>query len=294
MAPILGGPTQQAVQTPGSMGPPQRPADRPTKDYQYEVTDSLAGTGIDLRAEEQYLSDMMGNSFEEAQTGFAQYPPGPKSSFYGAGPANQLGEAPSEEDQTRFEAKEAERVWRDAAFRLASERTTEIQSPFLLVALLHRRAEKIAKEHHLGLNLDLRNNPTMGRMVRPEQSNNPTVTVKTTPGPDSTTVHTTGSWIPHDAYLVDQLALLSIATKQRLRELVQDANFVANHRQSTSHGEVPEEWEVASAPINMEPLEPMDKDKVNEDRVATDKEDVTMTNGTDEAADSSTNLGKRT
>lgn len=242
------------------MGPPQRPAERPTKDYEYDVTDSLAGTGIDLRAEEQYMNDLYSTGFEEARTGFANLPAGPKSSFYGAGPANQPAQSTPQTSQDQFTAQEAERAWSESSMRLAVQRTQEIGDPFLLVAMLHRRAEKIAREHHLALNLDLKNNAqTMGKMRLPEQFPQPKVTVKVMPGPDSTTVNTTGSYIPQDAYLVDQLALMSIATKQRLRELVEDASAIASTRQKTSHGEIPEEWVSAAAPMNAEPLEPMEK-----------------------------------
>lgn len=247
-------------QGPSVMGPPQRPAERPTKDYEYDVTDSLAGTGIDLRAEEQYMSELYSNALDstpEARTGFAQHPPGSKATFYGAGSANQPAQA-TDQTQEQFAAQIAGQAWADSSMRLAVQRTLEISDPFLLVALVHRRAEKIAREHHVGLNLELKNNTqSMGKMRLPENFAQPRVTVKVEPGPDSTMVETCGSFIPHDAFLVDQLALLSIATKQRLRELVEDANVVAKIRQKTSHGDIPEDWITAAAPSNVEPLENM-------------------------------------
>lgn len=260
MAPII---PMAPAQAHGTMGPPQRPPERPTKDYEYDVTDSLAGTGIDLRAEEQYMADMYSTSFDsEARTGFPQHPPGTKSSMYGAGPANQSAQTISEQDQERYAAQAAEKAWAESSMRLAAQRTQEVNDPFLLVALLHRRADKIAREHHLGLNLELKNSTqSMGRMKNPHQFSEPTVTVNMKPmGADQSMVQTTGSFIPHDAYLVDQLALMSIATKTRLRELVEDAGAVARHRQKTSHGEVPEEWSQAAAPLNMETPESMDID----------------------------------
>jgi hypothetical protein len=136
-------------------------------------------------------------------------------------------------------------------------RSQEVNDPFLLVAIMHRKAEKIAREHHIGLNLDIKNNQSMGRLRHPDQFPTPKVTVRTAPGPDSTVVHTSGSYIPHDAYLADQLALLSIATKHRLRELVGDAHIVAETRQKTSHGDISEDWQPAAAPMNAEPLEKM-------------------------------------
>lgn len=261
MAPVTAS-TLTMAQSPVVMGPPQRPAERPTKDYEYDVTDSLAGTGIDLRAEEQYMTDLYSTNFDannEARTGFPHHPAGPKSTLYGAGIANQPAHSTADVTQQQFAAQQAEKAWSESSMRLAVQRTQEISDPFLLVAVLHRRADKIAREHHIGLNLDLKNNSqTMGKMRLPEQFPQPKVTVKVNPGPDSTMVHTTGSYIPHDAYLVDQLALLSIATKHRLRELAEDAGAVASNRQKTSHGDVPEDWALAAAPMNAEPLEPMD------------------------------------
>ncbi|KAK2600143.1 hypothetical protein QQS21_005088 [Conoideocrella luteorostrata] len=256
-------PVPQSVASPAQnamniMGPPQRPAERPAKDYEYDVTDSLAGTGIDLRAEEQYMSELYSNALDansEARTGFAQHPAAGKTSFYGAGPANQPAETISEQDQQKSAVKAAEQAWTESSMRLAIQRTQEINDPFLMVAILHRRAEKIAREHHIGLNLDMKNNSqSMGKMRLPEQFPTPTVTVKMQPGPDSTMVHTTGSYIPHDSFLVDQLALMSIATKQRMREMVEDADIIATARQKTSHGEIPENWIAAAAPMNTEPL----------------------------------------
>jgi hypothetical protein len=257
MAPLPGTPNHQGS-TPGVMGPPQRPADRPTKDYEYDVTDSLAGTGIDLRAEEQYMSELYSTALDnDARSGFPHHPPGSKASFYGAGTANQPAQAASDQDQDKFAAQAAEQAWTESSMRLAVSRSQEVNDPFLLVAIMHRKAEKIAREHHIGLNLDIKNNQSMGRLRHPDQFPTPKVTVRTAPGPDSTVVHTSGSYIPHDAYLADQLALLSIATKHRLRELVGDAHIVAETRQKTSHGDISEDWQPAAAPMNAEPLEKM-------------------------------------
>jgi hypothetical protein len=59
-----------------------------------------------------------------------------------------------------------------------------------------------------------------------------------------------GSVLPHDSYLIDQLALLSIATKHRVRELIEDADKIATTRQQTSHGQIPAEWLDSAVPLN--------------------------------------------
>lgn len=244
MAPI--NPAPPPPPTPGSMPPPSRPI----KEVEYDVSDSLAGTGIDLRAEEQYLAEFYGGSFaQEARTGTPANAPGGKGSFYGAGPANQPGEPVSALSQEAYEAEAAQRVWDEAAHRLAVVRSNEILNPFLLIANLHQRVEKIAKEHGIGVNLELKNPNPAGKLRAPQEFPQPQVTVGTKPGPDGVVVMTTGSFIPHDAYLVDQLALVSVATKHRLRELLEDASSIAVHRQTTSHGEIPPEWADVAVPL---------------------------------------------
>jgi hypothetical protein len=229
------------------MGPPSKP---PAKEIEYDVADSLAGTGIDLRAEEQYMAELYGGSFaQEARTGLPANAPGSKGSFYGAGFANQPGESVIAPSQEAYEAELAQRVWDESAQRLAVMRSIEILNPFLIIPNLHHRVEKIASEHGLGVNLELKNANPAGKLRPPQEFPPPKVTVGTKPGPDGAMVVTTGSFIPHDAYLVDQLALLSIATKHRLRELIEDANGVATIRQTTSHGEIPAEWSDVAVPL---------------------------------------------
>jgi hypothetical protein len=50
--------------------------------------------------------------------------------------------------------------------------------------------------------------------------------------------------------LVDHLALLSIATKHRLRIFLEDAAKLAKGRQTGSHGIIPEEWADAATPAD--------------------------------------------
>ncbi|KAK4154457.1 hypothetical protein C8A00DRAFT_14402 [Chaetomidium leptoderma] len=243
MAPIVPPPPPM----PGTMGPPSKP---PAKEIEYDVADSLAGTGIDLRAEEQYLAEFYAGSFtQEARTGAPANPPGSKASFYGAGLANQPAEAVAAVSQEAYEAEVAQRVWDEAANRLAVTRSIEIMNPFLIIANLHHRVEKIAKEHGLGVNLDLKNANPAGKLRPPQEFPPPKVMVSTKIGPDGAIVATSGSFIPQDAFLADQLALLSIATKHRLRELIEDSNTVAVNRQTTSHGEIPADWADVAVPL---------------------------------------------
>jgi len=210
------------------------------------VSDSLAGTGIDLRAEEQALADFYAGSFaQDARTGLPANAPGSKASMYGAGWANQPAQPIDAESQEQFAVEAAKKAWDDAAQRLAVSRSNELREPFLQISSVHHRAEKIAKEHGLGLNLDLK----MGKFKQPVDFPHPKVVVSTQVGPDGAVVVTSGSFIPHDAYLADQLALLSIATKHRLRELIEEVVGVASNRQTTSNGDIPEEWADVAVPL---------------------------------------------
>lgn len=241
----FGAPPQQ-LPPHGAMGPPSKPAERPTKEYEYDVSDSLAGTGIDLRAEEQFLTDFYAGSFsQEARTGLPSNAPGGRQSMYGAGFANQPAQSVDSESQDRYAAIAAQNAWDDAAQKLAVLRSNEMNDPFLLKSVMHYKADKIAKEHGLTLNTDIKNTGSAGKARHQE----PQIKVSTTVGPDGAMVVTSGPSFPHDAYLADQLALLSIACKHRARELLEEAFRVAIVRQTTANGEIPDEWADAAVPV---------------------------------------------
>lgn len=236
------------------MGPPSRPVEK--KEDGVDPMDVLGGTGIDLREEEQYTFQMYDSSFNSQLSGsqsgsisashsFTQFPPGDEASFYGAGPANSVAEVPAK-SQNEHHAKAAEKAWRDAAHNLAVSRQRELNDPFLLIGIVHRKMDKVAREHGIGLNVDA--SGKMGTMKLPGDFPSPTVTAQTAVGPGGAITTTKGSFLPHDSLLVDQLALLSIATKHRLRGMIGDAAILAKGRQTGSHGIVPEEWADVAAP----------------------------------------------
>lgn len=240
------------AQTPtGIMGPPSKPAERPTKEYQYDVDDSLAGTGIDLRQEEQFQADYFAGTYRpEARTGFPANMPGRRSSFYGSLSANQPAETIDEANQRKYELEAAKAAWSDASRTLATSRSNALRNRFLDFSTLHYRADKIAKEYGLGVVLDAKTAATTAKTRQEPEIPKPTLAVKTAVGPDGVAfVSTLSSSIPEDTYLADQLALLSLATKHRLRELLEDAHKVATTRQTTSHGVVPDDWLEAATPL---------------------------------------------
>lgn len=231
------------------MGPP--PAkDRPQRTYEYEVTDSLLGTGVDIREEENALAEYYAGSFgQDSRTGFPANAPGNRGSFYGAGPANQPG-TPATTGQKEFETALAEQRWNESAARLSSTRAVEHNNPFLQLANLHARAEKIARQYNLDLNLDTKTQPVQKSRNPADYPVAPKVNVTTREGPDGAMVSVYGSVLPQDSYLIDQLALLSIATKHRVRDLLEDADQIATTRQQTSHGVMPSDWIDSAVPLD--------------------------------------------
>ncbi|KAL7624262.1 hypothetical protein AAE478_005822 [Parahypoxylon ruwenzoriense] len=259
LAPVAAPSTAPSPQAPAitNMGPPTmnlaasfpndatRQASKPTnKTVSYEMDDMLMGTGIDLDEEAEYLNNL-------ESRGFPHYPPGRRDTFYGAGPANQPAQPTDARTQEELAAESADRAWNEAAERLAVTRTHEMTSHLLEPGIVHKRLQEVANKFGLGLNLDLKpdgKSQYIGRFANPSDFPKPEIKVLYQKGPDSGIVQTLGSFIPKEAFLIDQIALLSIGTKQCLRELLSDANKVATIRQTSSHGVIPEEWIDAAAP----------------------------------------------
>lgn len=250
--------------TPGAMGPP---TGRPQREYEYDVTDSLLGTGVNIRDEENALAEYYAGSFgQDARTGLPANAPGNRSSFYGAGFANQPGQ-PVSVTQKEFEFAEAERAWNESAHRLSAARAVEHNNPFLNYANLHARMEKAAASHGLELNLDNKNS-AQAHIQKSRSANEfpgqtgPKLTVTTNTGPDGAVVAVNGTVLPTDSFLIDQLALLSLGTKQRLRGLVEECDKLATHRQQSSHGVIPMSWSDDGIPLELAGLfDPKDPER---------------------------------
>lgn len=218
--------------TPATVAPPK-------KTFAYDMDDTLLGTGINLEEEEQYMNDF------DTKNGFGAFAPGGRGSFYGAGPANQKPDSSNAKTQEELAAEAADWAWNQAARRLAISRTQEMKDQFLAIPNIYVRMDSIAKSYGLELNEELKPDPQpQTQYLRATPINNPkaAVNVQFQKAPDGTMVRTSGCFLPKTAYLADQLALLSLATKERLGEMLSDANKVATYRQQTAHGAIPPEW----------------------------------------------------
>jgi hypothetical protein len=241
----------------GMMGPPSKPAEKDNaNDDQMDV---LANAGVDLRAEESYAMSFHTGSFNSqpsfSQPGsngtghaFTQFAAGDTSSFYGAGPASQDGQPTDKATQDALHKKVADEAWARAASDLARSREHELKRPHVNVGAVWKRMDIIAKDNGLSLNVSEQGQMPQLKLPNEFRSN---VTVKTVPGPQGSMVVTGGGFLPADTALADQLALLSLATNQRLRILLEDAVAIAKGRRSGSQGVVPVDWTDAASPVSM-------------------------------------------
>ena len=216
----------------------------PAKGNDYDMNDMLAGTGINLDEEAEKLNDF------EIREGFPHHPPGGKDSFYGAGPANQPAQYTDARSPEELAAEVADEAWNAAARRLAIFRTNEMLHPFLEPGVIHRRLQNRAIKYGLTLNDELKpdgKNQYVGKFTNPADFPKPEIIVSTREAADGTMVETHGSFIPHEAFLLEQLALLSLATKEYVSTLIGEANRISTTRQQTAHGTVPAEWSDAAA-----------------------------------------------
>ena len=239
----------------GAMGPPSRPVDKPTD--MNELTDVLLGSGVDLKEEEAALVNRYNNSSQpQLNTLFTSNPatsfnsagsqgssvgpysashnfntlsqnvPADRNSFYGAGTFNQPATPyRSAEDIAEEERKKALR-------RKNEIRQYHLNEPFLLASTVIRHINK--HSHSMQVTV-----PQHGLYSNPHSQRVQEVVVS---GPDKNEVMVAlknQDLLYLDSPLVEVLTLLSLATEERMRTLVEDAATLAKGRRTGSHGIVP-------------------------------------------------------
>ena len=244
-------PTTTPSSTLNVMGPPGRPDNRPTD--LNELGDVLFGAGVDLREEEAALLRSKDNttttlSFEDQlreASGVnvnAKYPfsrdnfysqnhLGDRGTFFGAGTLNQ----PAQQEQSAEDLEESKR--KKALKENAQIKQYHLNKPFLQTWNLQRKVQKETNRLHVQLPLKDSEllKPTQPR-VAPQQ-----ITVH---GPDG---HDVVKLVKGEPLLLlkntfgDILSLMSLATEERLRNLIEDAATLARGRRIGSHGLVPQD-----------------------------------------------------
>lgn len=248
-------PPTSAVAPVGVMGPPSRPIDKPTD--MNELTDVLLGSGVDLKEEEAALVNRY-NHWSQPQTNasfssnsatffnssgiqgsntgtysaprdfdtLSQNVPGDKSSFYGAGTFNQ----PATHYQSVEEIVEEQR--KKALRRKNEIRQYHLNDPFLLASTVIRHINKHSQSMQVTV-------PQHGLYSNPHSQRVQEVVVS---GPDKNEVMVAlknQDLLYLDSPLVELLTLLSLATEERIRTLVEDSATLAKGRRIGSHGVVP-------------------------------------------------------
>lgn len=234
----------------GNMGPPMKPAEKKGDEDQMDV---LTGTGVDLREEEAYSQNQFTfsqNATSSQSTAFSSQNliAGPEGSFYGSGRMSQQAEPVDGRSQEEWMKQVAEDAWHQAARNLAQSRQEELGDPFVLPKFMMHRLDKIARKE--GVRINTRDG-WMGRLGVPGQDYELPTQVQTIVGPQNGAILATrGQILPSDNLVVDQLILLSLATKHRTRQLLEDVVKIAKGRQVGSSGFVPSEWAESAVPAN--------------------------------------------
>ncbi|MCJ1247103.1 hypothetical protein MMC30_004314 [Trapelia coarctata] len=239
----------------GAMGPPSRPIDKPTDVN--DLSDVLAGSGVDLKEEEAALfnrfntpnTQQNGTSFTsdpatsfgsngpngQQASSFNPYNqlntlsaniPGGKVSFYGAGTLNQSA-IPVKTAEERYEDEK-----KRAIRRKLERRQYQLNDPFLQGAVVNARLAKHSQTEQISF-------PREGLLTSNGQKDPISLYLV---GPDNNEVLTTvrGEDLLYlNSPLVDILSLISLATQERLRGVVEDAGELAKGRRVGSHGAVP-------------------------------------------------------
>ncbi|KAI9781570.1 MAG: hypothetical protein M1816_002242 [Peltula sp. TS41687] len=237
----------------GTMGPPSRPVVEKATDTA-ALTDVIAQSGIDIKDEEKYLTSYFSLDQESSQAQASnyygelkQYAHNNQNSSYGVGSINQPpGPRKSVEEI-------AQQQWRAVVRNRAESRCFHLNDPFLAGNSLRQRIDKAAVEAGKDTFQDLPRNVSKDSPVYLPQDGlsveqlpappQPKVNTLSVTGPDGVSLTAVnGYFVEKNAPISEVLTLLSLAARERISALVEEAAVVAKRRQTGSHGVVPAEW----------------------------------------------------
>jgi hypothetical protein len=242
-------PSDFSVRPPqGSMLPPKIPYSKTQDADQLEkanprenddISDVLTGSGIDLKAEEEALSQSyrnVGTSFNNSQGSRSTVSPhgsfnnwsqaGTHGAFQGTGPLSQP--VTQEQQEAELVRKHAE-----AARALAETAQTPLSDPFLYASTLRHKLVKKAYDNGVQVNLE-------GLFDKiPDVPQNVTRASLDGPNGESIVKLQADSLLTQNTPLVEIISLVSLAAEDHLRTILEDAFTLAQGRRQTSHGIVP-------------------------------------------------------
>ncbi|KAI9681092.1 MAG: hypothetical protein M1817_002373 [Caeruleum heppii] len=235
----------------GAMGPPSRPADKPTDIS--ELTDVLGQAGVDMRDEENALIAEFSRGQTQSGRFTAQPPsqhaagpslPAPPTGGIWTGlrpppqnlPGGHFGQSvftgPAQPYRDPNEVAEEEH--RAAVRRREQVKAYHLHDPFLSGNSLRTKIIKRVNDNHLRWPHDgfREQAPSLGAV-------NSTSIV----GTDGTSIQAvTAKFIDKDAPMAELMTLVSLAAAERVRGLIEDAASLAKGRRVGAHGLVPPEW----------------------------------------------------
>jgi hypothetical protein len=239
----------------GTMGPPEKPKADKAMDINF-LNDNVAVAGVDLKEEENYLSSAYRNqhgtqgsgtavnsfgsvgswnsiSPENTFASWSQSPTATQLSQAGrpVGPLSQPPLTPNSMEET-IKAKHKE-----AARRQAERQQVHLRDPFLLANIIREKIQKKA------LDAGVRFRDDAVRITNGGDANDLQVGGQRWQLQNGGTLIAANSTIVSaDSSLPNILSLLSLATQQRARDLLEDAYMSSRSRQYGSGGKVPPEW----------------------------------------------------
>lgn len=245
-------PSQQSREM---MPPPPRPPVKEEKEDKLDLSDSLYGSGINLKDEENYHHQVYSNrhtqndSFSTVQDSFSSNTMSPNNSFNlltqgtsfgsheGNGPlAGTLGQTQSQED---IEI-EVRRKREKAAIALAERRQHHLHNQFLLCNNVRKRMDALARDQGVRLGVQ-------GLLIRQE-----TAVMTDAAGTQGIAAAGIGSQAKQDdrpesmvsanSPYESIVSLISLATGERLRGLLDESFELARARRYGDHGRVPPEF----------------------------------------------------
>jgi len=230
-----------AKNVPGAMGPPERPK----KDTDMnDLNDMVTASGIDLREEENYMASTyrfgssQSTSFGSTSTityspnnsfgGWQQGHYGSYGALQGVGPYSQPAiPQKSVEELVKEQHQRASR-------HQADEQARHIRDPFLNVGNVRNRLQLLTYQNNVRYTTDGR----LNQSDRPKFFGSAVVGAE---GVGIVQAHT-ASQIHESSQIADILSLLSLSTKQYIRDTLEDAVAIARSRRQHSRGVVPADF----------------------------------------------------
>lgn len=205
------------------------------------ISDVLTGSGIDLRAEEEYMTHSfgnrnLGNSFNSQASGSTVSPHGSfnawsqgasgHGAFQGTGPLSQPMSQEQQEAELLRKHEQAARAYAESA-------QAPLTDPMLNANVLRHKIASRTYDNGINVNLE-------GLFDRiPDKPQNVTRTSMTGADGESITALQADSLLNQNAPFVEILSLITLAAEERLRTVLEDAFALSQARQNTSQGVVP-------------------------------------------------------